>query len=101
MPGVLSKPTVLNESRVPERELVVHRREALERLQAALLPDTGIGVTDLAYLLGPTGTGKTMVGRLVVEMIVKNTDEEVLSTYINCWNHYKRLEVLRQTVGGL
>jgi len=93
---MLSNPGVLDEDRIPQRELVVHRRDDLDRLLDTLRP-TGIGPTDLAYLLGPTGTGKTMLARLALDLLA---DDDRMpghhSTYINCWSIHERAGILYQ-----
>lgn len=90
---------VLDEEKVPERELVVHRRHELDRLLDALRP-SGAGSADLTYLIGPTGTGKTMLAKLTLD-ILDSELPELETAYINCWQHYERVEILREVVGGL
>ena len=58
---------ILDEERVPDRELVVHRRDELDRLLTRF--DPARGTARLGYLLGPTGTGKTMLARLALDRL--------------------------------
>jgi len=51
---MLTRPDVLDEDRVPEGELVVHRQNQLKRLRRAI---GHAGRAELVYLFGPPGTG--------------------------------------------
>ncbi len=93
---MLSAPDALDEDAVPERELVVHRRDELDRLRKTLSPPTP---SDLTYLIGPTGTGKTMLSKLVVDILERK--HNIRTVYINCWEHYERTAILYQAVSGL
>jgi Cdc6-like AAA superfamily ATPase len=93
---MLANPEVLDEEAVPERELVVHRRDELDRLLETLRP-VGTGPADLVYLLGPTGTGKTMLARLALNVLANDDAAAREATiYQNCWQHYERVDVLYQ-----
>lgn len=62
---------VFDEDVVPEHERVVHRQVELERLEQSLRPaDDGTVTTDVTYVLGPTGTGKTMSTSLVLQRLL-------------------------------
>jgi len=92
---------VLDEEAVPERDLVVHRRDELDRLMETVRP-TGTGPSDLTYLIGPTGTGKTMLAKLAFELL---EDDESMPAhdwvYLNCWSHTERTEILYAIVDDL
>jgi len=92
---------VLDEERVPDKGFVVHRRDELDRLMAALRPgDTW--PTDLMYLIGPTGTGKTMLSKLAFDLLERDgTMPEFESAYVNCWQHDERRDILFQAVDQL
>jgi len=93
---MLANPEVLDEEAVPERELVVHRRDELDRFLETLRP-VGTGPADLVYLLGPTGTGKTMLARLALSILANDDATPTEATiYQNCWQHYERVDVLYQ-----
>lgn len=98
---MLSNPEVLDEEFVPERELVVHRRAELDRLLETLRP-VGTGPADVVYLLGPTGTGKTMLARLALDLLLDDARvDDATPVYVNCWQHYERLEILYEIADGL
>jgi len=98
---MLSSRHVLDEERVPDEDLVVHRRDELDRLMAALRPgDTW--PTDLMFLIGPTGTGKTMLSKLAFDLLEQDGEmPEFESAYVNCWRHDERRDILLQTVDQL
>lgn len=95
---MLTTDDVLDEERVPERELVVHRETELRRLYRTLRP-RGQDATDLIYLIGPTGTGKTMLAKMVQDRL--GTDTTCRQTYVNCWSHYERTDILYQVVDDI
>jgi len=92
---------VLDEEAVPERDLVVHRRDELDRLMETVRP-TGTGPSDLTYLIGPTGTGKTMLAKLAFDLL---EDDQAMPAhewvYLNCWSHNERSGILHEIVDGL
>ncbi|WP_135302622.1 Cdc6/Cdc18 family protein [Haloarcula amylovorans] len=98
---MISEEQVLDEEAVPTRDLVVHRRDELDRLLEALRP-TGTGPADLCYLLGPTGTGKTMVAKLAADLFANAEGMPAADfAHINCWHHYERKDILYQAVEQL
>lgn len=86
---MLMKPAVLDEDVTPEHELVVHRQDELRRLRRAVSSGTG---SNIAYIFGPPGTGKTMCARLVADQLSPVGHSR--SAYINCWHNYERYDVL-------
>jgi len=98
---MLSEAHVLDEEAVPEQDLVVHRRDELDRLLQALSP-AETGPSDLCYLLGPTGTGKTMLAKLVLDRLENDETMPTVDTaYVNCWNHHERTDILFQVVDAM
>ncbi|WP_167837299.1 Cdc6/Cdc18 family protein [Halosimplex halophilum] len=97
----MSRHRVLDEEAVPERDLVVHRRAELDRLMETVRP-TGTGPADLTYLIGPTGTGKTMLSKLAFELL---EDDAAMPphdwVYLNCWSHTERTAILYEIVDDL
>jgi len=94
-PGRIRVDEVLDEDVVPERELVAHREDWLDRLLHQLRPGVE-GAVDLCYLIGPIGTGKTMLSRLALWLLRERHNVE--TAYINCWQHTERRPILYQVV---
>lgn len=84
---------------VPERELVVHRRDEMDALAQQLRPGPTRGPAPATYMLGPTGTGKTMSARLVLERLRDRTSIE--TCYVNCWGTTSRHELLHECASVL
>lgn len=84
---------------VPERELVVHRRDEMDALARELRPGPTSGPAPTTYMLGPTGTGKTMSARLVLERLRDRTAIE--TCYVNCWGTTSRHDLLHECVSVL
>jgi Cdc6-like AAA superfamily ATPase len=98
---MLSRDRVLDEETVPERDLVVHRRDELDRVMETIRP-TGTGPSDLTYLIGPTGTGKTMLAKLTFKLLAEDGKMPAHEwAYINCWSHDERTKILYETVDSL
>jgi len=87
---------VLDEDTVPEEELVVHRQEEYRRLYQSLREDS---TGDLTYLLGPTGTGKTMCAQIAADRRTGINGPK--TSHIDCWGNYERLDVLCRAVADL
>ncbi|WP_176548155.1 Cdc6/Cdc18 family protein [Natrinema sp. CBA1119] len=83
---------VLDDEEVPERELVVHRRDELEEvLEEYQLSAEQKSARNL-FITGPTGTGKTMLARLSLRLIQDRTGAR--TGYVDCWQNYKRADIL-------
>jgi Cdc6-like AAA superfamily ATPase len=85
---MLRQPEVLDEERVPMDQLILHRKRELRRLQKWA---GGRRVNGHAYLLGPPGTGKTMLAKQVLQA---RRDSSTRTVFVNCWEHADRRDVL-------
>lgn len=86
---------------VPDRELFVHRSGELTALASALDSVVSEGVvTQHVRLFGPSGSGKTAAARLGLQQL-RETDADVRTQYVNCWDHSEPSAVLYQLCDGL
>jgi Cdc6-like AAA superfamily ATPase len=90
---------LLSHRRVPERDLVVHRSEELERLTSALEPVIEGYSPNNSFLFGSSGTGKTMAARIAVRELRQEAD--VSTSYLNCWKKNQRNDLLFQAADEL
>ena len=98
---MISKAEILDEERIPREDLVVHRRGELDRLLTRLRPSE-TGPADLVYLVGPTGTGKTMLAKLTFRLLGRDESMPTHNwSYVSCWEHDDRMDILYQVVSEL
>ncbi|RQG93701.1 Cdc6/Cdc18 family protein [Natrarchaeobius oligotrophus] len=83
---------VLNDERVPDRELVVHRRDDLESILEEYRLSARQDPTRNLFITGPTGVGKTMLARLSLQLIQEQTGAR--TAYVDCWTDYTRSEII-------
>ncbi|RQG98015.1 Cdc6/Cdc18 family protein [Natrarchaeobius chitinivorans] len=82
---------VLREDFVPGE--VVHRHDEVNLLSETLEPLVYDRRPDPAFLLGPTGVGKTCIARYTLAQLCKQ-EPTVEVAYVNCWQEYTRFRVL-------
>lgn len=80
---------------IPDRP--IGREEQIGKLRY-LLSRPGLVNHQNAWLHGPSGTGKTAAARSVVE---ETTDQQQVSSYVNCWQHRTLYSVLQAIVDEL
>lgn len=95
---------MIEDARVFQEEFVprdvVHRDQEANRIERALHPLVDGEPGSDVFLFGPTGTGKTTVGRYLLEVLGRAAPD--LGTgYLNCWRHASRYDVLYRLVRGL
>jgi len=84
---------VLDEEVVPERELVVHRREEFDALADALDPITRGTAGSHVFLIGSPGTGKSMLARVSLDQLAAS-EAAWADAYVNCWQTRDRSSIL-------
>ncbi|RQG95308.1 Cdc6/Cdc18 family protein [Natrarchaeobius oligotrophus] len=82
---------VLREDFVPSE--VVHRHDEVNLLSETLEPLLYDRRPNPAFLLGPTGVGKTCIARYTLTQLCKQ-EPAVEVAYVNCWQEYTRFRVL-------
>ncbi|MFW6434817.1 MAG: AAA family ATPase [Halovenus sp.] len=84
------KHSLLDPDFVPERELVVHRRDELEELLNSYRG--AFSGSSQTYLYGPQGCGKTLLARLSLQ--IARDEKGGRPAYVNCWKHRSRADIL-------
>lgn len=84
---------VLDEEVVPERELVVHRRDEFDALACALDPITRGNAGSHVFLIGSPGTGKSMLAQVSLEQLAAS-EAAWADAYVNCWQTRDRSSIL-------
>ncbi|KDE58217.1 ATPase AAA [Halostagnicola sp. A56] len=81
---------VLHEDFVPRE--IEHRNDELNHLSATLEPVLDGERPETAFMLGPTGAGKTCTAKYVLDQL---TDQrpDIKTAYINCWQEFTRFRV--------
>jgi orc1/cdc6 family replication initiation protein len=95
---MLTNERVFEEEFVPAE--VVHRHDEVTAVSEALAPIERGGPTEVTFLFGPTGAGKTCVARYTAGQLTEcHPNVEVV--YVNCWQEYTRFRVLYRLLEGL
>lgn len=89
---------VLQEDFLPKE--VVHRHTEMNRLAAALEPVVEGDKPQNAFLVGPSGVGKTCIARYSLDKLQEQL-LEVNTHYVDCWQHSKRFRVLYKVLEGV
>ena len=84
----------LTETFIPTR--LFHREDQLRELERCLKPVLHNRLSENVFLVGPTGTGKTIVARWILESYFGGK-----SVYINCWKYRSAHDVLKEILLGL
>lgn len=84
----------LTEVFIPTR--LFHREGQIRELERCLKPVLNNRLPENVFLLGSTGTGKTIVARWILESYFGNR-----SVYINCWKYRSTHDVLKEILLGL
>ena len=79
----------LAEAFIPTR--LFHREGQLRELERCLKPVLHNRLSENVFLVGPTGTGKTIVARWILESYFGDR-----SGYINCWKYRSTHDVLKE-----
>lgn len=66
---------------------VVHRDPEVNHLSNALRPLVNGKPTDMVFITGPTGLGKTCITKFTVDRL-RQDNLDIESIYINCWNEH-------------
>lgn len=83
----------LTEAFIPTR--LIHREGQLEELERCLKPVLHNGLPENVFLVGPTGTGKIIVARWILESYFGDS-----SVYVNCWKYRSTHDVLKEILLG-
>lgn len=84
----------LTEALIPTR--LFHREGQLRELERCLRPVLHNRIPENIFLVGSTGTGKTIVARWMLESYFGER-----SVYINCWKYRSTHDVLKEILLGL
>jgi len=84
----------LAETFVPTR--LFHREGQLRELERCLKPVLHNRLPENVFLVGPTGTGKTIVAKWILKSYFGDR-----SIYINCWKYRSTHDVLKEILLGL
>jgi cell division control protein 6 len=79
----------LMEAFIPTK--LLHREDQLREIERCLKPALKNKAMENLFLIGPTGTGKTITIRWILESHFKD-----VSAYVNCWKYCTTHEVLRE-----
>lgn len=79
----------LTEAFIPTR--LLHREGQLKEIVRCLKPALRKRSVENIFLIGPTGTGKTLLAKWVLESHFKD-----ISAYVSCWDYRHTHEVLRE-----
>lgn len=84
----------LTEAFLPTR--LFHREGQLRELERCLKPVLNNRLPENVFLVGSTGTGKTIIARWILESYFGDR-----SVYINCWKYRSAHDVLKEILLGL
>ncbi len=88
--SIIAKEEVLLPDYVPSE--AIHRANEMETIAAAINPMIhGKACTNL-FITGPTGTGKTMCMKLVIDQL-RDSSTKVIPVYVNCWEFATKMAV--------
>ncbi len=79
---------------------VVHRHTQMNRLAGALKPVVDGDKPQDAFLVGPSGAGKTCIARYSLDQLHEQL-LEVDTHYVDCWQHSNRFRVLYKILEGV
>ena len=89
---------VLQDEFLPKE--VVHRHTQMNRIAGALEPVVEGDKPQNAFLVGPSGAGKTCIARYSLDRLQEQL-LEVDTHYVDCWQHSKRFRVLYKVLEGV
>ena len=84
----------LTEAFIPTR--LFHRDGQPRELERCLKPVLHNRIPENVFLVGPTGTGKKIVARWILESYFGDR-----SVYVNCWKYRSTHDVLKEILLGL
>lgn len=79
---------------------VVHRDPEVNALSNTLKPIMRGEPAETAFLLGPSGAGKTCIAQFAVERL-REAVLDIEHQYVNCWQHHSRFKTLYQILDGV
>jgi cell division control protein 6 len=91
--GIIAKEEILMPDYAPPEAL--HREAELQEIAAAIKPLLKRKKMDNLFIYGPSGTGKTLCAKLLLEQLKEQTSK-VLSVYANCWEYPTQMAVYSQ-----
>ncbi len=91
--GIIAKEEILMPDYAPPEAL--HREAELQEIAAAIKPLLKRKKMDNLFIYGPSGTGKTLCAKLILEQLKEQTSK-VLSVYVNCWEYPTQMAVYSQ-----
>jgi orc1/cdc6 family replication initiation protein len=89
---------VLQEDFLPKE--VVHRHSEMNRIAAALEPVVEGDKPQDAFLVGPSGAGKTCIARYSLDKLQEQL-LDVDTHYVDCWQHSNRFRILYKILEGV
>jgi orc1/cdc6 family replication initiation protein len=98
MAHVIRNARVLHDDFLPKE--VVHRHDEVNQLSKALEPVIEGDRPQDAFLVGPSGAGKTCIARYTVDKLQEKL-LDVESHYVDCWQHSNRFRVLYKILEGV
>jgi orc1/cdc6 family replication initiation protein len=72
-----------------------HRHDTLRRLSSHLEPVTSSRPVDPISLFGPTGVGKTVAAKVILDQL-RGAVLDLDATRVNCWSDHSRFDVLHK-----
>ena len=91
--GIIAKEEILMPDYAPPEAL--HRGAELQEIAAAIKPLLKRKKMDNLFIYGPSGTGKTLCAKLILEQLKEQTSK-VLPVYANCWEYPTQMAVYSQ-----
>jgi len=95
---MITNARVLQPEFVPN--VVQHRPTQVSHLSDMLRPITNGNRPEPSFLYGPSGAGKTCIGRHTVKQLQENV-VDLNTQYVNCWDDHKRFQTLYQILDGV
>jgi len=87
--GIILNELPLTEAFIPTR--LLHREGQLKEIERCLKPALRNRNIENVFLVGPSGTGKTLLAKWILE-----THFIEISVYVSCWDYRHTHEVLRE-----
>jgi orc1/cdc6 family replication initiation protein len=95
---MITNARVLQDDFLPNE--VVHRHTEMNRVTDALEPVVEDDIPEDAFLVGPSGAGKTCIARYSLEKLQEER-VDIDTHYVDCWQHSNRFRALYKVLEGV